>query len=196
MRSREGQRKQKTPNGACLQEATVKPPGTAKGPSPSPAQGGASPRGGHGSGLMEQVVARDNMRAALKRVEENGGAAGADGVQVAHLCDLLRECWPQVRTELLQGTCRPKPVRRVEIPKPGGGARLLGIPTVLDRLIQQALLQVLTPVFDPAFSEASYGFRPGKRAHDAVRRARQYVEGRIRLGGRPGHREILRPGQP
>lgn len=176
MRSREEQRKQKTPNGACLQEVTVKPPGPAKGPSPSPAQGGASPRGGQGNGLMEQVVARDNMRAALERVEENEGAAGIDGVQVNYLRDLLRECWPQVREELLQGTYRPQPVRRVEIPKPGGGTRLLGIPTVLDRLIQQALLQVLTPIFDPTFSDASYGFRPGKRAHDAVRRARQYVE--------------------
>ena len=125
---------------------------------------------------MEQVVARDNMWAALKRVEENGGAAGIDGVQVTRLRDLLRERWPQVREELLQGTYRPQSVRRVEIPKPGGGTRPLGIPTVLDRLIQQALLQVLTPIFDPTFCEASYGFRPGRRAHDAVRRARQYVE--------------------
>jgi group II intron reverse transcriptase/maturase len=125
---------------------------------------------------MEKVVARENMRAALKRVEENKGAGGIDGVQVDELRDLLREVWPQVREQLLQGTYQPKPVRRVEIPKPGGGTRLLGIPTVLDRLIQQALLQVLTPIFDPAFSEASYGFRPDKRAHDAVRVARRYVE--------------------
>jgi group II intron reverse transcriptase/maturase len=125
---------------------------------------------------MEKVVARENMRAALKRVEENKGAGGIDGVQVDELRELLREVWPQVREQLLQGTYQPKPVRRVEIPKPGGGTRLLGIPTVLDRLIQQALLQVLTPIFDPTFSEASYGFRRNKRAHDAVRVARRYVE--------------------
>ncbi|MGB9825768.1 MAG: group II intron reverse transcriptase/maturase, partial [Desulfofundulus sp.] len=125
---------------------------------------------------MEKVVARENMRAALKRVEENKGAGGIDRVQVADLRDLLREVWPQVREQLLQGTYQPKPVRRVEIPKPGGGTRLLGIPTVLDRLIQQALLQVLTPIFDPTFSKASYGFRRNKRAHDAVRVARRYVE--------------------
>ncbi|MBC7078267.1 MAG: group II intron reverse transcriptase/maturase, partial [Synergistales bacterium] len=125
---------------------------------------------------MEKVVARENMRAALKQVEENKGAGGIDGVQVEELRDLLREVWPQVREQLLQGAYQPKPVRRVEIPKPGGGTRLLGIPTVLDRLIQQALLQVLTPIFDPTFSEASYGFRRDKRAHDAVRMARRYVE--------------------
>jgi retron-type reverse transcriptase len=102
--------------------------------------------------------------------------AGLDGVQVDELRDHLREVWPEVREQLLQGTYRPKPVRRVEIPKPGGGTRLLGIPAVLDRLIQQALLQVLTPIFDPTFSEASYGFRRYKRAHDAVRVARRYVE--------------------
>ena len=131
---------------------------------------------------MEKVVARENMRAALKRVEENKGAGGIDGVQVDELRDLLREVWPEVREQLLQGTYQPKPVRRVEIPKPGGGTRLLGIPTVLDRLIQQhpptagPRLQVLTPIFDPTFSEASYGFRADRRAHDAVRVARRYVE--------------------
>ncbi|WP_277997837.1 group II intron reverse transcriptase/maturase [Neomoorella glycerini] len=125
---------------------------------------------------MEQVVARENMLAALKRVERNGGAPGVDGIPTERLRDQIRAEWPRIREELLAGTYRPKPVRRVEIPKPGGGKRMLGIPTVMDRLIQQALLQVLTPIFEPQFSEASYGFRPGRKAHDAVKKARQYVE--------------------
>ena len=176
MRSREGRRQQKTPEGACPREEVVKPRGTAGGPSPSPAQSGTAPRGGQNSGLMEQVVARGNMLAALKRVERNGGAPGIDGIPTERLRDQIRAEWPRIREELLTGTYRPMPVRRVEIPKPGGGKRLLGIPTAMDRLIQQALLQVLTPIFDPQFSEAIYGFRPGRRAHDAVRKARQYVE--------------------
>ncbi|ATY85478.1 group II intron reverse transcriptase/maturase [Kyrpidia spormannii] len=125
---------------------------------------------------MEKVVARDNMLAALKRVEQNKGAPGVDGIPTENLREQIRAEWPRIREELLAGTYRPQPVRRVEIPKPGGGQRMLGIPTVMDRLIQQALLQVLTPIFDPEFSEASYGFRPGRRAHDAVKKARQYVE--------------------
>ncbi|GAW92296.1 RNA-directed DNA polymerase, partial [Calderihabitans maritimus] len=172
----EGQRQQKTPKGACPREEVVKPRGTAGGPSSSPAQNGATPRGGRDSGLMEQVVARENMLAALKRVERNGGAPGIDGIPTERLRDQIRAEWPRIREELLAGTYKPMPVRRVEIPKPGGGKRLLGIPTAKDRLIQQALLQVLTPIFEPQFSEASYGFRPGRRAHDAVRTARQYVE--------------------
>lgn len=177
MRSREGQRQQKTPKrGPTRGEEVVKPRGTAGGPSSSPAQSGATPRGGQDSGLMEQVVARENMLAALKRVERNGGAPGIDGIPTERLRDQIRAEWPRIREELLAGTYKPMPVRRVEIPKPGGGKRLLGIPTAKDRLIQQALLQVLTPIFEPQFSEASYGFRPGRRAHDAVKTARQYVE--------------------
>lgn len=126
--------------------------------------------------LMEQVVARENMGAALRRVEQNRGAPGIDGMTVEQLRGFLRERWPQVRAQLLAGTYQPQPVRRVAIPKPGGGTRLLGIPTVLDRLIQQALLQVLTPIFDPDFSEHSYGFRPGRSAHQAVEAARRHVE--------------------
>ncbi|HEY8347364.1 MAG TPA: group II intron reverse transcriptase/maturase [Symbiobacteriaceae bacterium] len=124
---------------------------------------------------MERVVSRENMLAALKRVERNGGAPGIDGIPTERLRDQIRAEWNRIREELLQGTYRPKPVRQVEIPKPSGGKRMLGIPTVMDRLIQQALLQVLTPIFDPTFSESSYGFRPGRKGHDAVRRARQYV---------------------
>lgn len=154
----------------------MKPQGTAKGRSAHPAQTMETPREGSGNGLMEKVVARENMWAALRRVERNGGAPGVDGITVKSLRDYLRENWAQIRGRLLEGTYRPQPVRRVEIPKPSGGRRMLGIPTVVDRLIQQALLQVLTPVFDPTFTEASYGFRPGRKAHDAVKRARQYVE--------------------
>ncbi|WP_198592010.1 group II intron reverse transcriptase/maturase [Kyrpidia spormannii] len=176
MRSREGRRQPKTLNRDCPREEVVKPRGIVGEPSPSPAQSGTSPRGDQGDSLMEKVVARDNMLAALKRVEQNKGAPGVDGIPTENLREQIRAEWPRIREELLAGTYRPQPVRRVEIPKPGGGQRMLGIPTVMDRLIQQALLQVLTPIFDPEFSEASYGFRPGRRAHDAVKKARQYVE--------------------
>lgn len=125
---------------------------------------------------MEKVLDRQNLLLALRRVEENKGAPGIDNVTVNNLRDHIREYWARIGRELLKGTYQPQPVRRVEIPKPGGGTRLLGIPTVMDRLIQQALLQVLTPIFDPEFSPYSYGFRPGRRGHDAVRQARKYVE--------------------
>lgn len=154
----------------------MKPQGPVGGRSLPSAQTGRAPCGDAESSLMERVVARGNMLAALKRVERNRGAPGVDGIPTERLRDQIRAEWPRIREELLTGTYQPKPVRRVEIPKPGGGVRLLGIPTVMDRLIQQALLQVLTPIFDPTFSDQSYGFRPGRRGHDAVRRARQYVE--------------------
>jgi group II intron reverse transcriptase/maturase len=125
---------------------------------------------------MEQVVERENMLQALRRVQQNKGAPGVDGMDVKSLTPFLKEHWQGIRAELLDDAYKPKPVRRVEIPKPDGGVRLLGIPTVLDRLIQQALLQVLTPVFDPGFSEHSYGFRPGRSAHQAVKEARKYIE--------------------
>jgi RNA-directed DNA polymerase len=125
---------------------------------------------------MEEVVRRENVVAAYKRVVRNGGALGVDGVTVDDFKAYCRERWARVREELLSGEYRPQPVRRVEIPKPGGkGRRVLGIPTVLDRMIQQALLQVLQPIFDPTFSEESYGFRPGRSAHQAVSRAREYI---------------------
>jgi len=126
--------------------------------------------------LMEKVCARENLKAAHRRVVRNGGAPGVDGMSVEELMPWCRKHWARIREELLSGTYQPQPVRRVEIPKPDGkGKRMLGIPTVLDRLIQQALLQVLTPVFDRTFSEDSYGFRPGRSAHDAVRRARVHM---------------------
>jgi len=130
--------------------------------------------------MMEAVVDRENMRRALKRVESNKGAAGADRMPLSELRSHLRDHWPLIKEELLSGRYKPAPVRKVEIPKPGGkGMRQLGIPTVTDRLIQQALNQVMQPVFDPDFSEHSYGFRPGRSAQEAVRQAQAYMaEGR------------------
>jgi RNA-directed DNA polymerase len=124
-------------------------------------------------GLMEEAVGRGNMMAAWRRVRTNGGAPGVDGMTVEELWPWLHAHWSHVKVELLEDRYEPSPVRRVEIPKPGGkGMRKLGIPTVLDRLIQQALHQALSPMFDPGFSERSYGFRPGRSAHDAVKQAR------------------------
>ena len=131
--------------------------------------------GEQGTDLLERMLERANILAALRRVEGNRGAAGVDGMEVGELRDHLRTHWAQIREQLREGSYRPSPVRRVEIGKPDGGVRELGIPTVLDRLIQQGLLQVLTPIFEPEFSEASYGFRPGRSAHQAVRRAEAFV---------------------
>jgi RNA-directed DNA polymerase len=126
--------------------------------------------------LREAVVGRENMRQAFKRVKKNKGAAGVDNMSVDELLPYLNEHWSRIKEELLEGRYEPRPVRKVEIPKPDGkGIRQLGIPTVLDRLIQQALLQALQPVFEPGFSESSYGFRPGRSAHQAVLQARSYV---------------------
>ncbi len=125
--------------------------------------------------LMEEVVRGENLLAAHARVVANGGAPGVDGMTVDELMAYCREHWPRIREELLSGTYEPRAVRRVEIPKPGGGVRMLGIPTVLDRMIQQALHQVLAPIFDPTFSADSYGFRPGRSAHQAVERAREHI---------------------
>lgn len=126
--------------------------------------------------LLERVVHPDNMRTAWKQVEQNKGAAGVDGRDIAEARGFLREHWSEIRRQLLSETYKPYPVLRVEIPKPGGGWRKLGIPTVVDRLIQQALTQVLTPLFDPGFSESSFGFRPGRSAHDAVRQALRHQQ--------------------
>jgi RNA-directed DNA polymerase len=125
--------------------------------------------------MMEAVVERDNLRKALAQVRRNKGAPGLDGMTVDDLAPYLRDHWPAIRTQLLDGTYRPQPVKRVEIPKDGGGTRALGIPTVLDRFVQQAVLQVLQPAWDPTFSDASYGFRPGRSAHQAVARAQAYI---------------------
>jgi group II intron reverse transcriptase/maturase len=134
-----------------------------------------------GSALLRASLTRENLQRAWKRVKANKGAAGADGLSIEQTAQELRTKWPEIRERLLRGTYRPSPVRRVTIPKPGGGERELGIPTVTDRLIQQALLQVLQPILDPTFSEYSYGFRPGRRAHDAVLAAQAYVQSGRRI---------------
>jgi RNA-directed DNA polymerase len=127
-------------------------------------------------GLLEKALTRENLQAAWKRIKANKGAAGVDGLDIEQTAQMVRKRWPYIRQELLGGTYRPSAVRRVMIPKPDGSQRELGIPTVLDRLIQQALLQVLQPLIDPTFSQHSHGFRPGRRAHDAVKAVRAYVQ--------------------
>jgi len=132
--------------------------------------------------LLGQALASENMARAWKRVKANKGSAGVDGRTVRETGEYLRHAWPDIRRALLDGSYRPQPVRRVSVPKPGGGLRELGIPTVVDRLIQQALLQVLQPLIDPTFSEHSYGFRPGRSAHEAVLKAQQHVQAGYRVG--------------
>ena len=126
--------------------------------------------------LMEEVVASRNVKAALKRVKQNRGSPGIDGMKVDELPEYLMENWQTLKAQLLDGTYQPQPVREQEIPKSGGGVRKLGIPTAVDRLVQQAVLQVLQPRFDPTFSEHSHGFRPGRGAHDAVCEAQRYIQ--------------------
>jgi RNA-directed DNA polymerase len=125
--------------------------------------------------LMEAVVERENLKKALAQVKRNKGAAGIDGMSVDDLSAHLTEHWPMIRAQLREGTYKPQPVRRVEIPKASGGMRPLGIPTVLDRFIQQAVMQVLQADWDGTFSEHSFGFRPGRSAHQAVERAQGYI---------------------
>ena len=137
--------------------------------------------GNTGSGLLMAMLTRENLLQAWKRVRANKGAAGVDGRDIPETIRYLRTAWPEIHEQLLQGTYRPSPVRRVTIPKPDGGERELGIPTVTDRLIQQAMLQVLQPRLDPTFSEYSYGFRPGRSALQAVAQARGYVQSGRRI---------------
>ncbi len=125
--------------------------------------------------LLKQILSRENMLLALKRVEKNKGSHGVDMMPVRNLRQHIVENWSSIKEAILKGTYNPMPVRRVEIPKPDGGVRLLGIPTVTDRLIQQAIAQVLSKIYDPMFSEHSYGFRPNRSAHDAVRKAKGYI---------------------
>jgi RNA-directed DNA polymerase len=145
-------------------------------PSRYPAQTSITSQREHHNDLTEEVLSRENMFQALKKVEQNRGAPGIDNLMVAELKPYLRQNWLSLKEQLLKGEYQPQPVLRVEIPKPDGRKRMLGIPTVTDRLIQQALLQKLNSIFDPGFSPSSFGFRPHRSAHDAIQKAKQYLE--------------------
>ena len=170
--SRDEQGRQKpSDRGTDVFSKQVKPAGRERSVESSPARD----EGKSDVEVWEAVFSKENMQTALKRVESNKGAAGVDGMEVSELRGYLKEHWLEVREALERGTYRPSPVRRVEIPKPDGGVRELGIPTVLDRFIQQAIAQVLTPMFEEVFSPHSYGFRPGRSAHQAVQQAQAYI---------------------
>jgi Reverse transcriptase (RNA-dependent DNA polymerase) len=145
--------------------------------------------------VMERVVERDNLHRALNQVRRNKGGPGIDGLTVERLADYVKQHWPGIRTQLLNGTYRPAALKRVLIAKPGGGVRSLGIPTVVDRFIQQALLQVLQPQWDHTFSHSSFGFRPKRSAHQARCTSTSLRSRRISLGGGPGSGEVLRHGE-
>jgi len=176
--STDTQRKQKTSNEGCPAKNRVEPEGMQGAPSvPAASEDGRNDGNEYSSNLLEKIVDRNNLNQAYKRVKANRGSHGVDGMKVDELLPFLKAHGAAIRQALLEGNYVPAPVRRKEIPKPGGGIRLLGIPTVLDRMIQQAITQVLTPIFDPGFSENSYGFRPGRSAKEAVIKARDYIEG-------------------
>ena len=175
--SLEDDKRQKT----AQAELPIQPRGEApkaerSGESSTAAQGDERSGTGHLTELMEKVVEQSNASAAWKRVKANKGSPGSDGMTLDQAAPYLKEHWPDLREQLLAGTYQPRPVRRQMIPKSGGGERELGIPCVLDRMIQQCILQVLQPMIDPTFSEHSYGFRPGRSAHDAVRAAQRYIQ--------------------
>ena len=175
------QRKQKTSKEDYLRKAAVNTLWAEEVLSPLPTQANETICEMKHNHLMEKVVERKNLTAALKRVRQNKGAPGIDGMKVEELLPHLNKYWSAIKEELLLGTYSPKPVRRSEIQKPDGGIRLLGIPTVLDRFIQQAIQQVLIPIYDPTFSHNSYGFRPGRGAKMAVKKAQEYVENGNRI---------------
>ena len=165
---------------ACRQdeagaERTGRNPGTAATRAEADLAARTRTKAGAMPNLMETVVERGNMRLAYQRVIENKGAAGVDGIATTELKEHLKQHWPTIKARMLAGDYMPMPVRRVDIAKPQGGVRTLGIPTVVDRLIQQALNQVMQAIFEPTFSEGSYGFRPGRNAHQAVQAAKKYV---------------------
>ena len=149
--------------------------GTGRGETESPLAAHDTESPANANRLMEEVCERDNLKEALRQVKANKGSAGIDRMTVGQLPDYLKQHWPAIREQLLNGTYEPQPVRRVEIPKPDGGVRKLGIPSVLDRFIQQAVMQVLQRRWDRTFSQHSYGFRPGRSAHQAVAQAQQYI---------------------
>ena len=160
---------------ACMEEHRGEAPkGLREGTESSTAKCGTE-RPAINEQLMEEVCGRENCRQALARVKANKGSPGVDGITVHELPEYLKQHWPAIREQLLSGTYKPQPVKRVEIPKPDGGVRKLGIPTVLDRFVQQAVMQVLQRRWDRTFSEHSYGFRPGRSAHQAVEQAQRYI---------------------
>lgn len=169
-------RRQKTLRRAYPEKKAVQLPTNQGEPNMYPAQTKGKSRGEQNNDLMEEVLSRQNMLKALRRVEKNKGAPGIDNLTVENLKPYLRQNWLSIREQLLKGEYKPQPVLRVEIDKSNGGKRLLGIPTVIDRLIQQALSQILTDIFDPDFSPSSFGFRPNRKAHDAIIKAKQYIE--------------------
>jgi retron-type reverse transcriptase len=160
----------------CPKKKAVQLPTNQGEPNMYPAQTKDESHGEQNNDLMEEVLSKQNMLKALKRVEKNKGAPGIDNLKVESLRLYLSQNWLPIRSKLLKGEYKPQPVLRVEIDKPNGGKRLLGIPTVIDRLIQQALLQILTEIFDPDFSPFSFGFRPNRKGYDAIRKAKQYIE--------------------
>jgi len=160
---------------SCPEKVAVQPQDYLEAPSISMAQTKTNLREDKYQ-LLEQILARQNMLNALKRVEANKGAAGIDGMEVSNLRKYLKEEWRLIKSLLLSSTYKPMPVRQVDIPKPDGSLRTLGIPTVADRLIQQAVAQKLSPIFDRHFSNSSYGFRPARCAHDALLKAKEYIE--------------------
>jgi RNA-directed DNA polymerase len=175
--SKDTRGKQKTPKEGWPAEDRVEPEGMPGELSVSAAsENGRNDDSECSSNLLERVVEKANLNTAYKRVKANRGSHGVDLMTVDELLPYLKEQGQAIREAILEGSYTPKPVRRVEIPKPGGGTRQLGIPTVLDRMIQQAILQVLNPIFDPGFSEHSYGFRPGRNAKEAVVKAKDYIE--------------------
>ena len=169
------QRRQKISHESCSGKVAVQPQDYSEAPSISMAQTKTDFREVKYQ-LLEEILARHNMLNALAKVEANKGAAGIDGMEVSSLRNHLKKEWHLIKSLLLDSTYKPMPVRGVNIPKPDGGVRTLGIPTVLDRLIQQAVAQKLSPIFDSEFSDCSYGFRPKRCAHDAVLKAKEYVE--------------------
>jgi len=174
--SRNISRRQKTLQRVYPEKKAVQLSTNQGEPSMYPAQTKGKSRGEQNNDLIEKVLSRQNMLKALRRVEKNKGAPGIDNLTVENLKPYLRQNWLSIRSKLLKGDYKPQPVLRVEIDKPNGGKRLLGIPTVIDRLIQQAFLQILTEIFDPGFSPFSFGFRPNRKAHDAIIKAKQYIE--------------------
>ncbi len=171
MRDEQG-RQPSLDKGATEQTKGVKLAGAEQSVEPSPARDERK----SDTGLWEEIWTKENLTQAMKRVERNGGAAGIDGMTVKELRPYLKEHWLEIKEALESGKYRPKPVKRVEIAKPDGGVRELGIPTVIDRLLQQAIAQILTPIFEQKFSAHSYGFRPGRSAHDAVKAAQEYAQ--------------------